>query len=136
MVEATGVYRTQLSRRTGCKHETIRYYEKIGLLPNPPRTASGYRVYPPELEQRLRFILRGRELGFEIREVRSLLELVDSHQYSCNEVFLLTRSHLDSVRKKIADLQRLEQTLSKISSQCEGANEPDCPIIDSLFGEE
>ena len=83
----------------------------------------------------LRFILRGRELGFSIEELRSLLNLVDGGDYTCGEVHEVTISHLDSVRKKIDDLRRLEHTLAEMSAQCEGGAVPECPVIDVLFGE-
>ena len=73
----SGLQRAKLAQATGCNLETIRYYEKIGMLRDPPRTASGYRVYDDSDVSRLRFILRARELGFAIEEIRGLLELVD-----------------------------------------------------------
>lgn len=76
-LSAKGLQRHQLARRTGCHLETIRYYEKIGLLPDPPRSASGYRIYDETDVRRLRFILRARELGFGLEEIRGLLHLVD-----------------------------------------------------------
>ncbi len=127
------IKRGELARRSGCNIETIRYYEKIGLLNVLDRSGGGYRLYKIEDQRRLRFILRGRELGFSIEELRSLLSLVDSSDYTCGEVLTLTRGHLAGIRKKITDLRRLERTLAEISSQCEGGAVPDCPIIDALF---
>ncbi|MCA9420051.1 MAG: helix-turn-helix domain-containing protein [Nitrospira sp.] len=122
-----------LSRKTGCHIETIRYYERIGLLSKPPRTEGGHRLYNKEQIKRLVFIRRSRELGFSLEEIRTLLKLVDGKRYTCEEVKTVTNRHLEDVRKKISDLRKLQKTLRAISSQCEGGLVPDCPIIDALF---
>ncbi len=127
------VTRGRLARDSGCNIETIRYYEQISLMPVPMRSDSGYRLYGESGRKRLRFILRGRELGFSIEELRSLLSLVDGGHYTCGEVRDLTLEHLQSIRAKLADLRRLEQTLAEVSAQCEGGEVPDCPVIDALF---
>lgn len=121
-----------LSRQTGVKIETIRYYERSGLLPPPPRTAGGHRIYGQSHLRRLRFIRRGRELGFTGSGVRTLLGLVDGG-FTCGEVQALTLGHLQEIRGKIDDLRRLETTLSTITEQCDGGDAPDCPIIDALY---
>ena len=128
------IKRGELANRSGCNLETIRYYEKIGLLKPPERTASGHRLYSRDDQARLGFILRGRVLGFSIGELKSLLTLVDSHDYSCGEVLELTDGHLASVRQKIIDLKKLERTLADVSAQCDGGDVPECPIIDALYG--
>jgi len=128
------VTRGHLARETGCNIETIRYYEQIGLVPAPKRSDSGYRLYGDTDRRHLQFILRGRELGFSIAELRSLLSLVDGGRYTCGEVRDLTVQHLESVRSKLADLRRLERTLAESSAQCEGGTVPECPVIDALFG--
>ncbi len=125
--------RGRLAKATGCNVETIRYYEQIGLMPAPLRSDSGYRIYGAVERQRLSFILRGRELGFSIKGLRSLLSLVDGGDYTCGEVRDQTLRQLEDVRAKIADLRRLERTLAEVSAQCEGGAVPDCPIIDALF---
>lgn len=135
MGEFSMMKRGALAKASGCNIETIRYYEKIELLKAPDRTAAGHRLYSSEAQSRLRFILRGRDLGFSIEELRGLLSIVDTHEYSCGEVLELTRNHLDDVRRKIADLKKLEKTLSDISARCEGGNVPECPIVDALFEE-
>ena len=127
------VTRGRLAKETATNIETVRYYEKIALMPAPRRSQSGYRLYGEAARRRLRFILRGRELGFSIEELRSLLSLVDGGDYTCGEVHELTVEHLESVRTKINDLQRLERTLAEISAQCEGGEVPECPVIDALF---
>lgn len=124
-----------LSKRTECNIETIRYYERIGILPEPPRTSGGHRIYEAEHLKRLIFIRRGRELGFTLEKIRELLGLVDGGDYTCEEVKGITTIHLDDVQQKIKDLRRLERTLKEMASQCEGGTVPDCPIIDALFQE-
>lgn len=130
------ITRGELARRSGCHLETVRYYEKIGLLPPPMRSQGGHRLYGIGDQRRLRFILRGRELGFSIEELRSLLSLVDSRSYTCGEISELTAEHLQSVRRKIADLKRLERTLTTISKECKGGAVPDCPVIDALWADD
>ncbi|PAL19842.1 helix-turn-helix domain-containing protein [Sphingopyxis sp. GW247-27LB] len=127
-----GILRAQLARKTGCNLETIRYYEKVELLPAPPRSSNGYRVYSPELVQRLQFILRARDLGFAMEEVRSLLSLADKGEQTCALVMQKTRIHLEDVRRRIAELQRIEAILAATLAECSGKNVPDCPIIDAL----
>ena len=124
-----------LSKQTGCNIETIRYYERIGLLPKPPRTEGGHRLYEREQIKRLVFIRRSRELGFSLDEIRTLLQLVDGKQYTCQEVKALTEEHLGDIKKKIADLKKLQKTLGEISAQCQGGQVPECPMIDALFEE-
>lgn len=129
---ARGLKRGELARCTGCNLETIRYYEKIGLLPEPPRSASDYRVYDESHIRRLRFILRGRELGFAIDEIRGLLELVDGGMQTCAEVKARTEHHLTDVRAKITDLRRIETILKRTAAQCSGDAAPQCPILEAL----
>ena len=122
-----------LSERSGVNIETIRYYEKIGVMPKPARSAGGYRVYGNDHARRLHFVRRGRELGFSLDELRGLLRLVDGHSYTCREVHDLTIEHLKDIRQKIADLRRLERAMSDMAAQCTGNQVPECPIIDALF---
>jgi MerR family mercuric resistance operon transcriptional regulator len=129
------ITRGKLAKRFGCHLETVRYYEKIGLLLPPTRTAGGHRLYQIDDQRRLRFILRGRELGFSIGELRGLLSLVDSKVYTCGEILDLTIDHLGSVRRKITDLRRLERTLARISNECSGGAVPECPVIDALWAD-
>lgn len=125
--------RAELAKRTGCNLETIRYYEKIGLMPEPPRTTGGYRAYDREHLKRLAFIRRSRELGFSLEEIRSLLRLVDGGDYTCSEVRDMTLEHCADVRRKIADLRRLERSLREMAAQCSGGTVPKCPIIDVMW---
>jgi len=131
-VSGKRLQRAELARRTGCNLETIRYYEKIGMMPDPPRTASGYRVYDEAHVSRLRFILRARELGFAIEEIRGLLALVDGGTQTCAEVKERTERHLADVRTKIADLRRIERVLAATAAKCTGDEVPDCPVLEAL----
>jgi MerR family mercuric resistance operon transcriptional regulator len=122
-----------LSKRTRVNIETIRFYERIGILPKPPRSAGGHRIYGHDELMRLGFVRRSRELGFSLDEVRGLLRLVDGGGYSCAEVKAITLDHLADIRRKIADLRRLERTLAEIAGKCRGSKVPECPVIDALF---
>jgi len=122
-----------LSRTTGCNIETIRYYEKIGLLPAPGRSAGGHRAYDDEHTKRLSFIVRSRRLGFTTKEIRRLLNLADTQSPHCAEVQAVTETHLAEVREKIAELRRLERRLAKMVKSCGATQEPGCPVIEELF---
>jgi MerR family mercuric resistance operon transcriptional regulator len=122
-----------LATRTGCNIETIRYYERVGLLPTPARTAAGYRTYGPNDVTRLVFVRRARALGFSLREVRALLAMADSRGRSCAEVRDLAAAHLRDVRGKIADLQRMDRVLTALIARCARGDLPDCPLIDEMF---
>ena len=122
----------QLSKLTEVNIETIRYYEKIGIIPHPPRNSSGYRIYSTPHLERLSFVRRSRELGFSQPEVRKLLTLVDEHKYTCAEVQEITANHLAAVRTKIKDLRKLEKALANMVSECDGGEIPHCPIVDVL----
>jgi MerR family transcriptional regulator, mercuric resistance operon regulatory protein len=132
-VAAKGLRRAELARRTGANLETVRYYEKAGLLPAPPRTANGYRSYDTVHERRLGFVLRARELGFSLEEVRALLRLVDERDQPCAEASRLAATHLSDVRAKIADLRRMERVLKDVVAECGDGSRPDCPLIETLF---
>lgn len=120
-----------LSRDTGVKIETIRYYERIGILPAPHRTEGGHRVYPAETVRRLTFVRRARELGFSLQEVRGLLKLAEDRG-TCAEVKAITLAHAASVARKIEDLDRLRTVLADMAATCEDGRVPDCPIIEAL----
>ena len=126
----------RLSERTGVKIETIRYYERIGLLAPPPRTPGGYRDYDDAARKRLRFIRRGRELGFTLDEVRMLLSLADGDAGPCTVVAAMTRRHLADVRARIADLARLESTLDDLARRCATESDPRCPMIEALLDDQ
>src|SRR5690349_4736492 len=120
------------SEGSGCTIETIRYYERIGLVPKPPRNASRYRVYAPGDVQRLAFIRRARELGFTLDEVRDLLRLAADVAQPCAAVHDVAAAHLADVRAKIADLRKMARLLAEAVRQCEMGEQPGCPVIDAL----
>lgn len=124
--------RGELAKRTGCNIETIRYYERIGLLPNPPRSDNGFRSYEESHLTRLTFIRRARELGFTLEEVQDLLRLVGGGGYTCAQVRELAIRHADEIQRKIDDLRRMEHALKEMAAQCSGEEVPECPIIEIL----
>ena len=121
-----------LARVTGANVETIRYYERIGLLPAPPRTASNYRVYSAEDVGRLSFTRRARDLGFSIEQIRALLDLSDQHDRPCEAVDMIAREHLADVDRKLADLKALRRELSALIGQCQHGAVAECRIIEAL----
>ncbi len=133
MKRAKGLSIGTLSKHTGVNIETIRYYERIGVMPAPARSVGGFRRYREDHLKRLNFIRRGRELGFSLSDLRTLLRLVDGHAYTCAQVRALTLEHLAEIRRKITDLRRLDRVMSEMAAQCTGRRVPECPIIDALF---
>lgn len=121
-----------LAKRTGTKVETIRYYERIDLLPTPARTGSNYRSYDDDHLGRLSFIRRARDLGFPIDQVRELLDLADQRDRSCEAVDAIARQHLAEVERKIADLNALRDELTDVTNRCEHGTVADCHIIGAL----
>jgi MerR family transcriptional regulator, mercuric resistance operon regulatory protein len=122
----------ELSRRTGVNIETIRYYERIKMLPAPPRTASGRRVYGSPDFRILAFIRRSRELGFSLEEIRALLRLAAPGKASCGEVKAIATRHLKDIRARIADLVKLERLLARTVARCSSNSTPDCPLLNIL----
>ena len=126
-----------LSQQTGVNIETIRYYERIGLLPAPPRSANGRRCYAPEHGERLRFMRRARELGFGLDNIRTLLSLASQDSGSCAQARAVAAAHLADVRAKRDDLARLETILADTVAQCDArccgaAPVPACPVLEVL----
>jgi len=121
-----------LSQQTGVHIETIRYYERIKMLPAPPRTEAGRRVYGERHRRTLGFIRRARDLGFNLDEIRALLDLDGSGRASCAEVREIASGHLAKVRAKLADLARLEAVLSETVGQCAANISPVCPVLGIL----
>lgn len=122
-----------LARATGCKIETIRYYERESLLPAPPRSPGGHRLYGADHLKRLTFLRRCRGLGFSMAEIRELLSLLDSDHYTCQEINALTMAHVKIVRDKVRDLKKLEAALVRMANSCARDDRPDCPIVDALY---
>lgn len=129
---ADGMTIGKLSQLTGVNIETIRYYEKIKVLPVPSRAANGRRMYGPTERRILAFVRRSRELGFTLDEVRALMRLGGPQKASCREVREIATNHLDDVRAKINDLRKLERLLTKTVAQCTGSTAPECPVLDIL----
>jgi MerR family mercuric resistance operon transcriptional regulator len=122
-----------VSHRSGCTIETIRYYERAGLVPAPPRRGR-YRSYGEEDVRRLRFIRRARQLGFTLEEVRALLGLAAGGHPSCAEARALAEAHLADVRGRIADLRRMAEVLRDTVRACEAGESSGCPLIETLYG--
>jgi MerR family mercuric resistance operon transcriptional regulator len=123
----------EISKLTQVNIETIRYYEREGVLPVAARTESGRRIYDETDVRRLNFIHKCRGLGFSLKEVISLMSLVDSGGYTCKQVHDLTLQHAKEVREKIVNLKKMEKVLTDMAHQCGQGNVPECPIIDALF---
>lgn len=121
-----------LAHTTTTKVETIRFYEKMGLLLAPGRTSGNYRVYGAEHLNRLSFVRRARDLGFSIEQIRALLELADDTAKSCEAVDRIARAHLETVDRKISDLQALRRELDHMIGQCKCGTVAECRIIEAL----
>jgi MerR family mercuric resistance operon transcriptional regulator len=122
----------QVSELTGVNIETIRYYEKIKVLPPPLRAANGRRVYGATERRILAFVRRSRELGFSLDEVRALLRLGGPEKATCREVRDVAAHHLDEIRSKIGDLRKLERLLATTIARCTGTAAPECPVLEIL----
>jgi MerR family mercuric resistance operon transcriptional regulator len=125
----------QLAKQAGCKVETVHYYEKTGLMPEPPRTEGGHRIYALTDVKRLNFIRRSRELGFSIEKIKQLLRFIDEPNHYCGEVKAMAMQQAREVQQKIEDLQRLKEALNTMVTQCkgEGYSVDNCPIIEALY---
>ena len=126
----------QVARRAEVGVETVRFYERQGLLVEPPRKESGYRQYTEDVVARLRFIRRAKELGFTLKEIAELLALRLDPDTSCAEVRGRAKAKIDDIDAKIQDLQRMRQALDKLVASCRGRGPiSDCPILDALDNE-
>lgn len=131
-IDRTEITIGELSKRTGVHIETIRYYERIKMLPKPPRTNGGRRIYSAAHIRTLTFIKRSRDLGFSIDDVRELLRLGGPGKAPCREVRDIATDHLDEVQAKIAHLRQVEQLLQKVIAKCTGTAASECPVLDVL----
>ncbi len=123
----------QIAKRTGVTVEAIRFYEKQALLPEPRRSASGYRQYLPETAKRVRFIQRAKELGFSLKEVNALLSLRDTQDGSCADVKVQALQKVSEIEQKIRDLNRIRDALTELAEKCGGRGDlSECPILDAL----
>jgi Cu(I)-responsive transcriptional regulator len=122
----------KLAAATGTKVETVRYYERAGLIAAPARTEGNYRSYRPEDLERLRFIRRTRDLGFSLDEVRALLAMAGQRDRDCSTVDALASRHLEEVDRKIADLTALRRELAAAISSCAGGTVAECRILEAF----
>jgi Cu(I)-responsive transcriptional regulator len=122
----------ELARAAETKAETIRYYERIGLMPEPARTAGNYRDYSAAHVSRLTFTRRARDLGFSIEKIRALLDLADQKEQSCEEVDAMAREHLADVKRKLTDLSALRRELESMIGQCRHGTIAECRILEAL----
>lgn len=127
----------RLAREAGVNLETVRYYERRGLLSKPPRSASGYRLFPAEAARRLRFIQRAQELGFSLGEIRELLSLRMSASARSRDVRKRAEAKIADIEAKIRSLDSMKRTLRKLTNSCEGCGPiAECPILESLDKED
>ncbi len=132
-----GLTTAQLAREGGVNVETIRYYERHGLLPNAPRTSSGYRKFSGEFVTRLRFIRRARELGFLLKEVKELLAIRVKPGSGCAEVRRKAEIKIAGVEEKMRELQAIRDALRRITDACSGLGPAaNCSILEALSGQE
>ena len=126
----------RLAHQTGVNLETIRFYERSGLLPAPPRLPSGYRTFPPDTPRRIHFIRRAQELGFTLAEIRELLDLSVSKHQDRAEVRSIAHARLTEIESKIASLNAMKQALEHLADQCTGHGPADeCPILQAIDSE-
>ncbi|MBI2718766.1 MAG: helix-turn-helix domain-containing protein [Rhizobiales bacterium] len=123
----------QAAALSGVNAETIRYFERIGLIPRAGRMSNGRRTFGPEHLRRLAFIRQARELGFAQSDVRQLLGLADGAPGSCAKVKVIVDANMQAIRGKIARLRRLEEVLKAVSASCANGTRPDCPVIEALM---
>jgi MerR family mercuric resistance operon transcriptional regulator len=131
-VRVRGLTRGEIARRTGVNSETIRYFERVGILAAPQRTEGGHRIYDEEHVRTLAFVRRSRNLGFSPDEVRTILDLGGPGKASCVEVQEIAEQHLEQVRAKIADLTEIERLLTTTIEHCSGRPVPECAIIEMI----
>jgi len=132
VARAGGLTIGKLSRLTGVNIETIRYYEKIKILPVPSRAENGRRLYGPMERRILAFVRRSRELGFSLDEIRAVLRLGGPSNAGCGEVRDIAARHLGDIRAKIGDLRKLERLLANTVARCSGTMTPECPVLEIL----
>ncbi|HEL3174660.1 TPA: helix-turn-helix domain-containing protein [Stenotrophomonas maltophilia] len=122
----------QLARQTGTKAETIRYYEKIGLLQPPLRSQGNYRCYDAQDQRRLAFVRRARELGFAIEQIRELIAFGEQREHQCSSVDDAVKAHIADIARRIADLQALQGELQRMIGNCPGGRVADCQVLEAL----
>jgi DNA-binding transcriptional MerR regulator len=123
----------ELAASCGCPTETVRYYEKVGLLPSAARQQNGYRIYDASHRNWLQFILRSKDLGFSQSDVRRLTNLAQSKDSACSDVHNMLTEHVASVRAKLRELKRMERALVRLKDRCQDGTLHACPVIDELM---
>ena len=127
----------QLAQETGVGRETVRFYERQGLIQDPPRTDSGYRLYPATAVQRLRFIKRAKELGFSLREIAELLSLRVDPVTTCADVRRLGEERMNDIEERIQDLTKMKSALARLLASCTGRGPTSaCPLLEALAKED
>ena len=127
----------QVAKRSGIGLETVRFYERKGLVEEPPRTDSGYRQYPEDVVARIRFIRRAKELGFKLSEISELLSLRVDPDTTCPDVRKQTELKITDVEERIRALQKIKTALKKLAASCVGTGPTsECPILEALDGQE
>ncbi|MEQ9320245.1 MAG: Cu(I)-responsive transcriptional regulator [Polyangiaceae bacterium] len=125
----------EVAESSGVPAKTIRYYEEVGLLPEPERADNGYRAYERQSVELLRFIARARGLGFSLDDVRDLVDLWQDKDRASADVRRLAKDQIAAIDEKLAELQSMRRTLSTLVERCHGDDRPDCPILDELAAE-
>jgi MerR family transcriptional regulator, copper efflux regulator len=127
----------EVAERGGVNLQTIRYYEREKLLPEPPRLASGYRMYPEQTVRRVRFIKRAQEIGFTLSEIRELLAIRIDGDRTSSEVRALAQAKIIDIEEKMQTLQRMKEALGRITERCSGCGPAsECPILESIDSDE
>lgn len=132
-----GMTRGEVAEKAGVNTETLRYYDREELIPKPPRSDGGFRLYDESYVDRLRFIKRAKDLGFTLAEIKDLLDLRVGEEATCRDVKSQAKEKLDEVETKIQDLKRIREALATLAEACAGGQGPtsDCPILDAIEGE-
>ena len=132
-----GMTRGEVAEKVGVNPETLRYYERRGLIPKPPRSDGGFRLYDESYVDRLRFIRRGKDLGFTLAEVKGLLDLRVDEEATCQDVKARAEDKLDEVTEKIRSLKQIRDALARLADACEREGGPtsECPILVAMEGE-
>ncbi|MEW5806943.1 MAG: MerR family DNA-binding protein [Acidobacteriota bacterium] len=132
-MKETGLLMGEVAKQAGVNRETIRYYERIGLLRTPLRTHSGYRLYPFDVVAQARFIKRAQELGFSLKEISELLSLRVDPDTNCSEVRRRAEVKIADIEEKMQALQRMKKALTKLVASCRGRGPTsECPILEAL----
>jgi len=135
-VQMSAITIGKVAKETGVGIETIRFYERTGLIPEPPRRDSGYREYPQETIQRINFIKKAKELGFSLKEISELLSLSADPEKTSADVKRIAQAKISNISQKISNLQKIKKALQKLDDSCQGGEAPtsECPILEAMGG--